>query len=995
LYRLINLILLTYHFMRVSFFIILAFFSGSLAAQVPAYRNISVQQGLSSNEVYDILQDRKGYMWFSTDAGVCRYNGSDMKVFTTADGLSDNVVFGLYEDRKGRIWFRTLNNTICYYYEGRIHSIGANGVLSQMKRLPANNGLFVDSGDTLWLGVNVHALVKIPPANNYASLTNVYLIPEDSGRHVIVQEPDGNGSVEGGSLVDMPISNVSFFLRGRRIDLHLGEVKEFNPSQRGHTITLADGRIAFPFGNNIYLLNADGTFTRYVAASRPQDIYEDKQGGFWAGLFVNGLLYFPGSDMNRPPVRLFDQVTISKIYMDYEGGVWCGSIGKGVYYIPSLDLKKIVPLLKEDMAGINPLRFIKSDDGLLKVRTLDNAYYTIQSKPESINLQKEMPAVGPVKYFNGFRFQGRPLLTVRKGNRTREVLFTNTLTGRTGALSNADNFYVHANNVMTFFASNSLFCFQPDLSVTRVEAPWRINTTVITATGRIFIGTNYGLSELVNDKLIAITKPSPLFAGRINHLEEDNRGRLWMASRQNGIIIWDQDSLVLQLDTKKGMPTNAVRELVIDAHNNVWAATNRGICKIIPEGDSFRIMSVNTADGLESNDINCIAYRNGLIYAGTRDAIHFFDTGIALLNKQPPRVNIAGVEVNEKAVSGTAVLQLGHAENNIRISFDNLSFRSETNRRFRYRLEGYDGEWRYSSRGTAEYTNLPGGTYRFLVFAINSDGTESRAPAMFTFHIDTAYWKTWWFMALLFLLGLLIFYWLIRFWLNYQRRREAEKQQLESMIAEYRMTALRAQMNPHFIFNVITSIQHYVLENNRMASYDFLSKFGRLMRLVLENSKQKDISLARELETLQLYIELEQLRLNNAFVFSLQLQDDIDTEATRVPTMLVQPYIENAIKHGLAPLPAGGLLNLVLTIKGESLQMAVDDNGVGRMASQALRKKENHLSMGMDITIDRIRLLSRWHNKQFEVNIEDKYSADGKPEGTRVLITIPLFTQSN
>jgi LytS/YehU family sensor histidine kinase len=167
------------------------------------------------------------------------------------------------------------------------------------------------------------------------------------------------------------------------------------------------------------------------------------------------------------------------------------------------------------------------------------------------------------------------------------------------------------------------------------------------------------------------------------------------------------------------------------------------------------------------------------------------------------------------------------------------------------------------------------------------------------------------------------------------------------------------------------------------------------MRLVLENSKQKDITLARELETLQLYIELEQLRLNKAFLFQWQVEAGIDVNAARVPTMLVQPYIENAIKHGLAPLPTGGMLLLTMTVSEATLQMTVDDNGVGRIASLATRKKDSHLSMGMDITVDRIRLLSRWHDKKFEVCIEDKYAADGKPEGTRVLISIPLFTQSN
>jgi LytS/YehU family sensor histidine kinase len=241
------------------------------------------------------------------------------------------------------------------------------------------------------------------------------------------------------------------------------------------------------------------------------------------------------------------------------------------------------------------------------------------------------------------------------------------------------------------------------------------------------------------------------------------------------------------------------------------------------------------------------------------------------------------------------------------------------------------------------------------------------------------------------LLGLLLIYALVILRFKQLRKREAAKQELERMIYEYRMTALRSQMTPHFIFNVITSIQHYVLDNNRMESYDYLSKFGRLMRLVLENSKEKYITLFRELETLSLYIELEQLRLNKKFDWAMTVSEAVDTERMQIPSMLVQPYIENAIKHGLAPRKQGGVLTINFEAKDDILTVTVNDNGVGRVAAAAAREKQSHHSMGMEITVNRIEVLSRWHNKKFEVAVTDKYNEAGIAEGTLVLITIPVI----
>lgn len=231
----------------------------------------------------------------------------------------------------------------------------------------------------------------------------------------------------------------------------------------------------------------------------------------------------------------------------------------------------------------------------------------------------------------------------------------------------------------------------------------------------------------------------------------------------------------------------------------------------------------------------------------------------------------------------------------------------------------------------------------------------------------------------------------IRWRINYIRRKEKEQNDLQQKFAQLEMKALRSQMNPHFIFNAINSIQHYVLTSEKELANKYLVKFSQLMRNILDLSKQELISLKDELETVGLYLDIESLRFNNAFSFSISVSPDVSVSDIRLPPLIIQPFVENAIWHGLLLREGNKKLEITVSREENVLVIKIDDNGIGRQAAQKFSNKElKRRSFGMDITQDRLNVLEQVFGISISFYVQDKTDKDGIPLGTAVFINIKL-----
>ena len=218
--------------------------------------------------------------------------------------------------------------------------------------------------------------------------------------------------------------------------------------------------------------------------------------------------------------------------------------------------------------------------------------------------------------------------------------------------------------------------------------------------------------------------------------------------------------------------------------------------------------------------------------------------------------------------------------------------------------------------------------------------------------------------------------------------------EMNRKISEITQANLRQQMNPHFIFNTLNSIQYYMYQHDKLATNNYLTKFSSLMRKVLENSQHPSVTLHDELEALNLYLDLEKIRFKNKFDYTITVDEEIDTLMFKVPTMLIQPYVENSICHGLMPADGKGLVNIDLKLNETYIKCVIEDNGIGREAAQKLREKseKNHNSLGTQIVASRPELVNSLYGTSLKTIYTDLKNDSGEPSGTRVEIHIPIIT---
>ena len=379
-----------------------------------------------------------------------------------------------------------------------------------------------------------------------------------------------------------------------------------------------------------------------------------------------------------------------------------------------------------------------------------------------------------------------------------------------------------------------------------------------------------------------------------------------------------------------------------------------------------------------------------------------------------PSVYLRSISVNQKPYALTTnadqldELSLKYNQNNLRIEMGIIDFFSKQKGQIRYKLErnSKPGDWEYSMDHIIRYEDLQPGSYKLITQAANSNSEFNSPERIFKINISPPFWQTWWFraIALIFLIDLI--YSIVRWRMRQKFKLQIERSEKETQMAEMRqktaellqqkteleMQALRAQMNPHFIFNSLNSINRFILQNNKAQASEYLTKFSKLVRLILQNSQASLISLESELQALELYLDLEALRFDYRFGYKISVPKDLDIEALKVPPLIIQPYTENAIWHGLMHKEDKGQLDIEVSEEGDHLYFKIADNGVGRKQAAAMASKSatKHKSMGLRITQERIAILQKV-NGESPVKIIDLENADGSAAGTEVIIKMPVI----
>jgi ligand-binding sensor domain-containing protein len=968
--------------------VVLLFLSQSIYAQFYQIRNFNAENGLASPEVYGLMQDSKGYMWFATDMGVSRYNGNEFDNFSTENGLPDNTVFGFCEDSKGRIWFRSFSGKLSYYLNDSIYTLSCNSFLEAEMRKKAVifTSIYVDERDTVWIGTNYPFLFKISPTWNDNNVSKIDC-PSSGGYLYLF---NNNASISGGHQGRTSLVTV-YQSSGQKICEIDPEVKI---ASRYYGMRLKNGTFLASVNNVLINFTPNQIISKVKLKSTINSLLEDKDGKIVSATY-DGIRIHKSGELNKFEIipDFYDKV-FTGIVIDKENSLWLAAEGQGVYNIPfregryytnehGLIQSKISTILQKDgaiLSGHLNGSVTLITDSVMKLlelnskNTIDifnNRVYHIYVHNKSdiyvCKRQSTFKLTSDFKSYKELDIVGIKKIAKSKG----DMVWVQQAR------------HIKLCNISKDFETLKTILFDQ-----------YIDDIFEDTKGILWISSINGLWKYEHDSLIFLGEQNKLLTSRIINIVEDKDGVLWMATRGKGVIV-KRGKEFHNITQTNGLASNMCRNLFIDSENTIWVGSNNGLSKIKAISSNlfnYKIDVYTKKQGLLSNEVNYILSKGSNLILAHNNGISVLNPTLLKSNTTPPPVYITNVLNNSVNYKNDSISFL-YNENYLKISYIGISYKNPGTVEYKYKMEGLDTSWVYTNYTSAQFQTLYPGNYKFIVYAKNNDGYWSEKPAVLYLSILPAWWQTWVFKLFVFGLFVALVFLIIRWRLDKIRKRESEKTELQNKIASTELKALRAQMNPHFIFNAINSVQYFMTSNDPESSQKYLSKFAKLIRYVMDNSKPASIPLEKELDALRLYIDLEALRFENRFEYQIVVDDKIDPGFIQIPSMLIQPYVENAIWHGLMHKKDNRKLSISINIKDSILVCVIQDNGIGREKSREIKSLDSnsyHKSFGMAVTKERLEIISRLNNINPQVNIIDLYE-NGIAMGTRVEISIPSF----
>jgi ligand-binding sensor domain-containing protein len=982
------------------------------------FENYTSEKGLSQNSCYTIAQDASGFMWFGTQDGLNRYDGKEFKVYLPKNGrgqnLPSNLIASLFFDQTIQLLWVGTSRGVCIYdpkkdsilnitrlfpFAHPLESVNVKRIISFKKGeywiVTFSNGLISINTDQKKVSYYFNDLSNEKKVSGIILHQNRLVVALLQQLYELVPH-------QGGYLPQSLLGNGVF-----------PEIKELHSSDSSLWLgTLSTGFITI---NRLYSSNP------IVKASEPQAgginaFITDQSGNLWMGTRGKGVLLYglANNEVRYTPNEKYNTRSLGKnfvlaLFRDRQGIIWVGLSGGGV--------AKFDPLRHQFNTVSNEPNnnYSLPDNMVFCLQSSANGNYYVGT--QNSGLAEWNPATDNFTTFPGSSRFGSVNNTIydmeedSQGNiwvagwgglmqlnsKTKQLRYDNESTELAAKkiyavhkLNSADSLVVAGENGLAFFSLKDRKW--KSWSGTGHSKNFSGRHIFEDSTGIVWICTvGEGLlryDHRSND-LQAVTSIQT-YSFNVRHLYQ-KEGRFWLAT-DNGIVIYDylsnrvEKQFVLSDNNQSGV-CYAISE---DDNGFMWVSSNTGLYRIHP--GTLQTVNYDIDNGLnflEFNTACVLKEKNGTLLFGGVGGITRFNPLSLKQNLFSPRPLITALYINDTAwTTVTSIptvkdIKLSYKQNFVTIYFSATNFSNQNKTSFTYRLKGLNDEWiSNGNRNFVNYTALQPGSYVFELKSANSDGKSCEGITQLNLYITPPLWQTWWLRGI----ALLVIAAIVLFFIKrtmYNIRKEAS---LNQKIAESEMTALRAQMNPHFIFNSLNSINSFIVENKTHLASDYLTKFSRLMRLILDNSKNESITLEKEMETLKLYLLMESIRFDKKFDYTIFIEPGIDQEQVRVPPMIIQPYVENSIWHGLLHKKEKGKVMVQIKKIAVGLEISIEDNGIGRERAVALKSKNSHArkSYGMQITNERVSQL----NEKNVVKISDLRNHEGHATGTKVIIRL-------
>jgi ligand-binding sensor domain-containing protein/two-component sensor histidine kinase len=975
--------------------------SPRIRAQNLVAKHYTVESGieLPSNEVYGIQLDRNNMIWATTDRGVWSYDGYRGKQYTVSDGLRDNANLKMFRDNQDRIWLSTINNYLDYIAGGKVYNYppgqaihdfpAGSALIQQISGMQDNSILVAFNGYGLFrfrTGEKPDSVLAQRRNHEKATIA-IHYHPDDYCWDLITPpEPENS--------------------RESRVESENGWVyitcgATINNSFRKSLCPIGEREFLFSLFNRVFHIR-DGRLVGEVSLpDQVIDVFVDHEGNFWVGMDGRGgVLEYPGGDLSKKPSNYLRKESVSGIAQDHEGNYWFATTDNGIFFINTLKVVTLDPPGTD--SGDNIITALASDGENLYMGTQSGLLLKVEESSDRFYTLKRItrfPANGAIRKlyftpvhhlavlnnrFNEIDTDGHPVgigtinsfpfdMTCRPGN---EYLLS--MTGRIKIIR--DGRVIREWNQETIPKA-----YPGDTILTHAIS--RVRSLYLDPDSTLWLGSQTsGLFSYNNGSICSWARKDRLFSHRIHCIVRSGKN-IWASLSGFGIAVIRPDSSYFRITQKDGLSSDIIDVLFSENDSIVWAGTNNGLNRITLRNGAPTISYYTIREGLPSNRIFRIIKHKGDLWVATTQGAIRLDPDLTRPPVIKPRVILEPQLVNGKTRILMDSTHLKPSECNLVFRFMAVNYRKPSQIQYHYKLEGADRDFITTTNLESRYTELRYGKYTFRVNASYNGDFSPDTERVLTFWIQKHWYQTalaWGLFIVLLTAAVMLAFLRI---LKSTKTRELQKRRL--LMAE--KNSLLAQMNPHFIFNSLNSIQHFIIQNDEAQANNYLSSFSGLIRRILENSRKNLITLAEEISTLTLYLSMEKLRFEGDFEFRIIRDSGIDYNETMIPPMMIQPLVENAIWHGIMPLKSNGLLKITFKSEGDYYTCQVEDNGIGReRAAQMKRKRRLHIATGIRNIEERIELLNKLNKRQMKLTITDLQDEKGEARGTRVELVMPF-----
>ncbi|MES2864914.1 MAG: histidine kinase [Bacteroidota bacterium] len=947
-------------------------------AQDPKYIKLTEKEGLPDIEFYDILEDNKGLIWLAADKGLYSFNGKDYKHYNNTNKRG-NSVFGLKLDRKNKLWcnnisgqfFYVQNNKLVLYLDLKNE---LRGELAEFYFL--KNKLYIFSTSFIYevdLDSKIKQKITLPKTTDrpiirasYKQQNQIYFTINDK-----IYTIDENSQVAD--------KNISIPKYGSNI------IPRFFTYKKEQYFLLYDNKLN---KNHFYIL----TKNELQEVQFPVDLVNTKiinitenEDKLWFSTAKGILIVNHQFNLDN---NFLKNDFITKTILDQNKTIWVSTLNNGIYIIPSLKIKWLNDvIINDNISTIEKISASKIAVGTSNGNVFIQDISTGKNENILINEKRKISALLYLKDKNLLLISNEvgaycydlktkktsPLNTIANAKDLEFIEKKNLIINC--SFNHAYLFKLKNNQLVLFKTLNKSRAYRSfyDKENDLIYISYVDNVIVYDA--------NY------SGKIITYNNKS-IIAQDICKTQNDI---VWIATFSNGILGFKNNKYIKKIDAKSGLKSEIIQDIKSDG-NTLWIVTDVGLQSFNTTTNKFIPTLIN--NNLNVGNINGLIINNDNVLFSNQKDFFVMDKNSKLKTYKPNEILITSIKINEKDTLIQPTYFLPYDKNRITINFHINGYYPDEELLYEYRLIGQNENWIPIEPNTKSisFNGLASNNY-VLEIRVKVLNTEQYIYKKIGFNINQPFWKKWWFVLslLLFAFGIIIL-----FYKNKLRQKEKEKIQalknakFENNLAVLKLENLQSQMNPHFIFNALNSIQEYIILNQKNLASSYLSKFADLIRAYLDHSSKGYISLHEEIDCLNIYLELEKLRFEDKF--SYEINNLVSDDAVKIPTMLIQPYVENAIKHGLLHKKENRILNISFThLKEEdSIQCIILDNGVGREKASKLRQTK-HQSFATNANEKRLELLNFGKDKKIGCSIDDLRDENNNPNGTKVTLLIPIL----